>query len=97
MDATKNASEWKELVIPFLDSKVEELHIMGYEQATNDDVWKCLIAKVWKEADPEKKLHQLSNDIMHLQSSTYLSYLTVESFKNDDLMASIAAIMEVEE
>ncbi|MHA6252143.1 post-transcriptional regulator [Oceanobacillus sp. CAU 1775] len=95
MDAIKNASQWKEFVVPFLISKVEELHIMGYSQATNDDVWKCLIAKVWK-GDPEKKLHQVANDIMHLQSSTYLSYLTVESFKNDDLMASIAAIMKTE-
>ena len=70
MDATKNASEWKELVIPFLESKVEELHIMGYQQATNDDVWKCLIAKVWKDPDPLKKLHQITNDTMHMQSST---------------------------
>lgn len=95
MEAKENVNEWKVSVIPFLDSKAEELHIMGYTQASREDVWKCLVDRVWK-GNPDKKLHQVTNDIMHLQSSTYLSYLTIQSYQNDDLMASISAIMDTE-
>lgn len=93
MEMKKHVNEWKIAVLPFLDSKVEELQLMGYPQATRDDVWKCLEEKVWK-GNTEKRLHEITHHIMHLKSSTYLSYLTVNSYKNDDLMASISAIMD---
>ncbi len=96
MEMIQNVNEWKTAVSPFLDSKVEELQLMGYSQATREDVWKCLVKKVWK-GNPDKKLHQVVHEIMHLQSSTYLSYLTVQSYEDNDLMASIAAIMNTDE
>lgn len=96
MEVIQNVNEWKNVVIPFLDSKVEELQLMGYSQATREDVWKCLIQKVWK-GKPDKKIHQIVHEIMHLKSSTYLSYLTVQSYEDNDLMASIAAIMNSDE
>lgn len=96
MEVIQNVNEWKASVYPFLDSKVEELQLMGYSQATRNDVWRCLVKKVWK-GSPDKKLHQIVHEIMHLKSSTYLSYLTVQSYENNDLMASIAAIMDKNE
>lgn len=88
----KNVEDWKVSVEIFLDSKAEELQLMGYEQATGEDVWKCLVEKVWK-GRPDMRIYQVVADIMHLGSSTYLSYLTVQSYKNDDLMTSIAALL----
>lgn len=96
MEIKQDVNKWKQAVFPFLDSKVGELKLMGYSQATREDVWKCLIEKVWK-GNPEKRVHQIVHEIMHLKSSTYLSYLTVHSYENDDLMASITAIMDTKE
>ena len=93
MEAIQNVKTWKRTVAPFLYSKAEELHLMGYEQATSEDVWKCLIDKVWK-GYPDKRIYEMVADIMQLNSATYLSYLTVHSFQNDNLADSIAALLD---
>ena len=95
MKEIQNVNEWKPTILPFLESKVEEFHMMGYNQATMEDIWNCLVQKVWK-GEPEKRIYQVVADIMHLKSSTYLSYLTTKSLENDDLMTSIAALLENE-
>ncbi|MFC4022667.1 post-transcriptional regulator [Oceanobacillus longus] len=91
MEIKQTVSEWKQMIIPALKSKAEELEMMGYSQATPDDVWSCMVKKVWK-GDPEMLLHEIVQDILHLASNTYLSYLTMSSYQNDNLMASIAAL-----
>ncbi|WP_152654734.1 post-transcriptional regulator [Oceanobacillus sp. CFH 90083] len=83
---------WKEMVYPALKSKQEELEMLGYEQATPEDVWRCLSVKVWNRKS-EKRLHEIVQDIFHLKSSVYLSYLTIQSYENDDLAASIEALI----
>lgn len=87
----KNVSEWRPFVTPILESKVEELHLLGYDKATVEDVWECLLNKVWKK-NKEKKLHQIVQDILHLSAGTYMSYLTLEIYQTDDLMAQIEAL-----
>ncbi|WP_181350549.1 post-transcriptional regulator [Thalassobacillus sp. CUG 92003] len=93
MEEYKYVSEWKSVLGPALQSKAEELMTMGYARATQEDVWNCLKKKVWK-GDPEKRLHQVVQDIMHLSSNLYMSYLTVSAYQDDDLMASINALTE---
>ncbi|MDC3412434.1 post-transcriptional regulator [Terrihalobacillus insolitus] len=89
----KRVSEWKNQMEPVLSSKVDELKQMGYSRTSQEEVWKCLVKKVWK-GDPQKRLHQIVEDILHLGSTIYLSYLTVEAYQDDDLLASIAALTE---
>lgn len=91
MEIRHTASEWKQMVLPALDSKAEELGMLGYSQATREEVWKCLVQKVWK-GDPDKRIHEIIQDIFHLPSSTYLSYLTQNAYQDEGLMASIAAL-----
>ncbi|MFC2948459.1 post-transcriptional regulator [Virgibacillus sediminis] len=91
MEVIQKASEWKEMVDPALESKAGEFHLMGYEKATGEDIWKCLVQKVWKR-DPDMRLYEVVSDIFHLSTNIYLSYLTVNAYKDDDLMASIAAL-----
>jgi hypothetical protein len=93
MEAVQSVKQWKRAVAPFLKSKAEELQIMGYEQATSEDVWNCLVDKVWK-GHPNKRIYETAADIMHLNATVYLSYLTVQSYQNDDLKASIAALLD---
>ncbi|GIO21811.1 post-transcriptional regulator [Oceanobacillus sp. J11TS1] len=89
---SQRVEEWKKMIYPALKSKQEELGMLGYEQATPEDVWKCLCVKVWN-GEPEKRLHEIVQDIFHLKSSVFLSYLTIQSYENDDLAASIEALI----
>ncbi|GGM30757.1 hypothetical protein GCM10011351_16090 [Paraliobacillus quinghaiensis] len=89
----KHVEDWKPLLKSVIDSKAEEFQLMGYSRATPEIVWQCLKEKVWK-GNPEKRLFQIVEDILHLSSNIFMSYLTVQSYQNDDLMASIAALSE---
>ena len=91
METVKKTSEWKSLIEPALESKVDEFQQMGYSRATQDDIWKCLTKKVWK-GNLDKRIHAVVQDIFHLGSNVYLSYLTVEAYQDDNLFASIAAL-----
>ncbi|QDP40717.1 post-transcriptional regulator [Radiobacillus deserti] len=92
MSTIKTIDEWKSSLLPVLDSKVNEFHLMGYSRASREDVWKCLSKKVWK-GNPEKRLHEVVGDILHLSSAVYMSYLTVEAYQEDEgLLESIAAL-----
>ncbi|WP_068674453.1 post-transcriptional regulator [Oceanobacillus sp. Castelsardo] len=91
MGVLYTVNEWKEQMKPILESKAFEFQSMGYSQVTTEEVWNCLVAKVWK-GNPKKRMHEITQDIFHLGSNVYLSYLTVKSYENDDLMASIAAL-----
>ncbi|WP_102026912.1 post-transcriptional regulator [Salirhabdus sp. Marseille-P4669] len=91
MIETRAVSKWKPFVLPVLKSKVEELHVLGYDQADEENVWDCCLKKVWKK-DVELRLHQVVQDIFHLSAGTYMAYLTREFYRNDDLLAQIEAI-----
>ncbi|MBP1968774.1 hypothetical protein J2Z83_000868 [Virgibacillus natechei] len=91
MDMEQTINEWKPFVKPALDSKVNEFRVMGYSKATEEDIWNCLVQKVWK-GNPNKRLHEIVQDVFHLGSNIYLSYLTVNAYQDDDLMASISAL-----
>ncbi|MBH0229987.1 post-transcriptional regulator [Halobacillus yeomjeoni] len=91
MEVVKTVSQWKDEVAPVLESKLDELHLLGYNRATKNEVWECLVQKVWK-GNPEKRIHEVVQDIFHLNIHTYVSYLTMSAFQNEDLMASLEAL-----
>lgn len=92
MEEMRSVQEWRPRAESVLSSKTNEFLEMGYNNATNDDIWSCLMEKVWK-GNPSKRLYEVVQDIFHLGSNVYISYLTVHAYKDDtDLMASIAAL-----
>lgn len=91
MDAAKPVTEWKSLIMPVLESKADEFRSLGYTETTSEDIWKCLRARVWKN-HPEKRLYEMAQDIFHLRTNIYMSYLTVDAQQDDDLMSSITAL-----
>ncbi|GAA0442604.1 hypothetical protein GCM10008983_19610 [Lentibacillus halophilus] len=93
MGTIKTVHEWKTDVMPALESKANELRLLGYHHVTSGDVWECLNEKVWKN-NPTKRLYEIVQDIFQLSSNTYMSYLTINAHQDDNLMASIAALTE---
>ncbi|WP_164216324.1 post-transcriptional regulator [Virgibacillus sp. YIM 98842] len=93
MEVKQRVSGWKETVQPALESKVSELHLMGYPKATKEEIWNCLEQKVWK-GDPEKRIHEVIEDIFHLSATIYMNFLTLKVYQDSDLMDSISAVMQ---
>jgi hypothetical protein len=93
MKEYQTVNEWREQLEPVLQSKAEEFHLMGYNQATSDDIWNCLMKKVWT-GNPKKRLYEVVADIFQLKTNVYLSYLTANAQADDDLMASISAVLD---
>lgn len=93
MDKQKSVSEWRNEIELVLEIKTKEFHMLGYDKATADDIWNCLITRVWKKADPKIRLYEVVSEVLRLQISTYMTYLTMGIYQeDDDLMASISAL-----
>ncbi|WP_127594684.1 post-transcriptional regulator [Paenibacillus lautus] len=60
-------------------SKVEEMHLIGYEYVTSDDIWNCVSSKYKKEGVPS--LHKLVNDILSLKATALMNYMTISAYK----------------
>jgi len=95
--ARKHVAEWKEEVIPVLESKLNEWKMNGYQDITIEDLWNCLMEKVWHE-NPDKRLYEVVQDIFHLSIHTYMTYMTTDSLAEEadeeDLIAQIQAVMQ---
>lgn len=72
----------KELIQPVVSSKIEEFHMLGYEEVTENDLLSYLEMKKWKK-EKELSLHQVVNDILSVKITQVMSYVTIESYKSD--------------
>jgi hypothetical protein len=71
-----------EVVIQQLcESKVEELHLLGYEHAEAAEVWGCVSSKYVKKGMPN--LHQVVSDILSLKPTQFMNYLMLSAYKGD--------------
>lgn len=91
----KEVNQWKPFVQAIVNSKVCEFKQLGYFEATDEEVWKCLETQVWK-GNPKKRLHEITQDIFRLKPYIFMNYLTMKAYQNDDLEASVAALMKNE-
>ncbi|OIJ16590.1 hypothetical protein BKP37_04970 [Anaerobacillus alkalilacustris] len=71
---------WKKDIMPVLTSKVEEFHMLGYDRATQEDVWECVLAKLKKEKE-YVRIHHLVRIILTLKITDYMTFLTVGAYK----------------
>lgn len=96
METVKTVKEWKPMLNEVLTSKREELLMMGYSRVTNEELWSCLYERVWQQ-NKNKRLHEVVQDVLHLKSSIYMNYLTLNAYQDDNLMASISALTNEEQ
>jgi hypothetical protein len=60
------------------ESKAEEFALLGYDNISAEDVWKC-VSSVYQEIPP---LHKIVNDILSLKANKYMNWLMVNMYKN---------------
>ncbi|GAA4064380.1 MAG TPA: hypothetical protein GXZ58_02730 [Bacilli bacterium] len=90
----KHVEDWKPIIHRVIESKAEEFRLFGYGDVTAETVWNCLLVKVWRK-EKIMKLHEVVEDVFHLSGHLYMSYITMETYQSDDLMASIAAVTDL--
>ncbi|WP_084031765.1 post-transcriptional regulator [Anaerobacillus arseniciselenatis] len=71
---------WKEDVMPALTSKVEEFHLLGYDRATEEELWECVIANL-KKGKEFVRIHHLVKAILTLKATDYMTWLTIGAYK----------------
>ncbi|RSK27990.1 hypothetical protein EJF36_14480 [Bacillus sp. HMF5848] len=80
MEKTEHVlDKYQTIMMPFLISKMEEIQMLGYEQATIDDIWTCLKKRKWRKKADQKSVHEIVNDIMTLKVSEFMTYISIES------------------
>lgn len=95
----KLIDDWRNEVQLVLESKRREFELLGYQEISSDDIWRCLVEKVWKNKT-SLRLHEVVQGIFHLKVNTYMDYLalnTLHHTSKDELMASINAVIQQEE
>jgi hypothetical protein len=60
------------------EMKVQELEMLGYEDITPEDIWKCVSEK-YKEVPP---LYKVVNDILSLKPGQWMNWLTMRAYKD---------------
>ncbi|MCL6627907.1 MAG: post-transcriptional regulator [Alicyclobacillus shizuokensis] len=57
--------------------KAEEFHLLGYEQVTADDVWRC----VRERTRGSQPLHRMVEAILGLQIGQFMNYATIDAYR----------------
>jgi hypothetical protein len=65
-------------VLALCESKAEEFAMLGYENITPAEIWKC-VSSSYKELPA---IHQLVNDILSLKITKYMNWLMINMYKN---------------
>ncbi|WP_243290723.1 post-transcriptional regulator [Bacillus sp. FJAT-47783] len=74
------ADSYRDHVKPFIISKMEEFHLLGYDKITEEELWTFLKTKKWKEKE-EVMVHRIVADIFSVKVTDFMNYATIESFK----------------
>lgn len=90
----KHVDEWKSVVAIVLESKQKEFHLLGYEDVTIEQLWRCLHTFSWKEKQ-HLHLYEVVQDILQLTNEDYMNYLRLHAMKADkmDMFESIQSLM----
>ncbi|MCL7746947.1 post-transcriptional regulator [Halalkalibacter alkaliphilus] len=72
---------WRSDVEPALVSKVDEFHFLGYDRATKDDVWECVLYQLRKKKE-FIHINSFVSELLTLKPQTYMTWLTVNAYKD---------------
>jgi hypothetical protein len=82
MMITHQYEQFRKLVEPAIQSKAEELSILGYGVYQEDQIWSFLISKKWKKPKSEIRLYEIIDDILSMKPGEFMSFQTIEALKS---------------
>lgn len=83
-----NHNRYYKQVLPVLESKVAECHLLGYKTVTVHSLWNYLVKKRWKKPQ-ETSLSQITNDIFRVSVGDLMNFESVEAFKQPNLFTEL--------
>ncbi|WP_332694245.1 post-transcriptional regulator [Halalkalibacter lacteus] len=72
---------WRSDLKPAIISKVDEFHLLGYDRATANEVWDCVLYQLRKKKE-FTHINSFVNELLTLKPQTYMTWLTVQSYKD---------------
>lgn len=71
-------------VQPALQSKMEELYLLGYGTVMESQLWSFLTKKKWKRPKEEIRLYEIVQEILSLDPGEFMNFQTVEALKSSE-------------
>lgn len=82
MESCHKYDHFRTVVEPALQSKVEELSLLGYGTYQVAQIWTFLVKKKWKKPKEEIFLYEIVEEILSLKPGDFMSFQTVEALKS---------------
>ncbi|WP_413382298.1 post-transcriptional regulator [Alkalihalobacillus sp. 1P02AB] len=80
MEEKQQFEVWRDAVEPAIQSKVDEFHFLGYERATKEEIWDCLMYQLRKSKE-YIHMNQFVNHLLLLKPHVYMNWLTIHAYK----------------
>ncbi|RYL93902.1 hypothetical protein EWI07_06970 [Sporolactobacillus sp. THM7-4] len=85
-DVKDDMEKWRNLIEPFLQSKLDEFHLLGLDHLTMDDFWKFVKESIeGKKGDKPERIHEVVACVMAFTVNDYLNKLRMDMFKDSKL------------
>lgn len=84
MEKSHGYNHFRIQVEPALVSKLEEFRLLGYNEVSESELWGFLTRKKWKKVKEDIKLYEIIDDILSVKVSDFISFATIETYKNHD-------------
>ncbi|MFC0473635.1 post-transcriptional regulator [Halalkalibacter kiskunsagensis] len=72
---------WRSDVEQVIISKVDEFRFLGYDRATADDVWDCVLYQLRKKQE-FIHLNSFVNEILTLKPHIFMNWLTIRAYQD---------------
>jgi len=82
MNVSHEYDHFRSLVKPALKSKQEEFLLLGYDNVSEEDIWRFLVKKKWQKRNNEIKLYEMVQSILSLKIGEFMNYSAVEALKD---------------
>ncbi|MCL1630489.1 post-transcriptional regulator [Sporolactobacillus sp. CPB3-1] len=80
---SNDLEKWRPIIKPFLDSKLDEFHLLGLNHLKMDEFWQFVKASLEKKKeDRPGRLHEVVAAVMALTVNDYMDKLRVDLFKS---------------
>lgn len=85
-DEGLDMDKWRVKIRPFLESKLNEFHLLGLDHLTMEEFWPFVKDSIeGKKDEKPERIHEVVAAVMALTVNDYLNKLRVDMFKNNDL------------
>lgn len=72
------SAELSEMVEQLCQSKADEFALVGYDQVTAKEVWKC-VSSSYQKGEPN--IHEVVNDVLSLKMTKFMNWVTINGYK----------------